>query len=84
MINLVETITGAAGKAFRRGLMSRGMSRSKYTAIFRTRMKDALLAANAEGFGQALVAAGNPIAGWVVPPDNFDWDSSSPEWITTY
>ena len=68
MINLVETITGAAGKAFRKGLMSRGLSRSKYYATFRTRMKDALLAANAEGFGQALLAAGIPIARWVVPP----------------
>ena len=84
LINLVETITAAAGKQFRLGKMSRGMSKSKLTAIFRTKLKDGVLAANAEGFGQALVAAGNPIAGWVVAPDDFDWDSSGASWIVNY
>ncbi len=45
-------------------------------AAFRSRFKDELLAANARGFGEALVAAGIPIAGWVHAPD----DACLPDW----
>ncbi len=40
-------------------------------------MKDALMAANAEGFGKALMAAGTPMGRWVCAPDDADvgpWD----------
>jgi hypothetical protein len=77
MIDLIETLTSTAGQAYQGGILARGLSRSKTTAIFRTKLKDALLAANARGFGQALVAAGNPMAGWMLPPDELDmpdWD----------
>jgi hypothetical protein len=80
LIELVETLTTYAGKQFRPNLpSSMGMTRAKYTAIYRTRFKDALLCANARGFGRALLAAGNPMAGWVLAPgdeheDLPDWD----------
>jgi hypothetical protein len=80
MIGLIETLTSAAARQFRAGPLSRGLSRAKYTAIYRTKLKDALLCANASGFGQALVAAGNPMAGWVRQPDEWDlpcWDVNS-------
>ena len=41
------------------------MSRARVTAVFRTKVEDTLMATNAEEFGQTLVAAGNPISGWV-------------------
>ena len=37
------------------------------------------MCANAQGFGQALMAAGNPIAGWVMSHDEMElseWDYS--------
>ena len=52
-------------------------SKAKTTAAFRTRLKDALMAVNAEGFGRALIAAGTPMGGWVHAPDDADlgsWD----------
>jgi hypothetical protein len=70
LIGLIEMLTMVAGKGFKKGWQSRGLSRSRFTAIFRTKVKDALMAANAEGFGQALVAAGNPISGWVTMPED--------------
>ena len=63
MIELVETLTGVAGSRFKRSPLTMGLSKTKITAIFRTKFKDALMAANAQGFGRALMAAGNPIAG---------------------
>jgi hypothetical protein len=83
-IGLIETVTGQAGLRFKKGPMSRGLSKARFTAVFRTRFKDNLLAVNAEGFGQALVAAGNPISGWVVAPDDCVWDGEAPSWISSY
>ena len=40
-----------------------GMSRKRHTGAFRTRLKDAVMADNAAGFGRALAAAGNPMGG---------------------
>ena len=79
MIDTVEALTNAANKQFKAGPLTMGMSRSKYTAIFRTQFKDELLAANARGFVRALAAAGNPMSGWVLSPDEVgedlpDWD----------
>jgi hypothetical protein len=80
LIELVETLTGQAAKDFRPNApKSMGLTRPKFTAIYRTRFKDALLCANARGFGRALLAAGNPMAGWALAPgdeheDLPDWD----------
>jgi hypothetical protein len=77
MIGLMETLTGVAGTNFRRGPETMGLTRTKVTAIYRTRLKDAVLCVNAAGFGQALMAAGNPIPGWAMAPDEMDlpaWD----------
>ena len=41
----------------------RGLSKAKVAPAFRSRFKDALLAANAREFDEALVAADSPIAG---------------------
>ena len=78
MIGLIETLTSAAGQAYRNGILARGLSRKKFTAIFRTKLKDAILAANAAGFGQALMAAGNPMAGWMMAPESIE--SDLPDW----
>jgi hypothetical protein len=76
-ISLIETLTNVAAKQFRKGPLTRGISRARHTAIYRTKLKDALLCANATGFGQALIAAGNPIRGWILSPVE-DWEL--PEW----
>ena len=79
-ITLVEELTACAGRQFRpNSPFSCGNSKARMTAAYRTRLKDALLAANAEGFGRALMAAGTPMGGWVGAPDDADigsWDVS--------
>ncbi len=66
-ISLVERLTSVAGKQFCvRNPHTRGITKARVTAAFRSRFKDALLAANARGFGEALIATGNPIAGWAL------------------
>ena len=81
IISLVEQSTAVADKQFSsRSPLSRGLPKAKVTAAFRSRFKDALLAANARGFGEALVAAGNPIAGWDHAPD----DACLPDWEGPY
>ena len=70
-------LTGVAGSRFKRSPLTMGLSKTKFTTIFRTKFKDALMAANAQGFGRALMAAGSPIAGWVQPHDEDElqsWD----------
>ena len=64
-IELIEKITIAAASAYRPGPLNSGAPRNKHTAMFRTRLKDALMACNARGFGRALRSAGNPLPGWV-------------------
>ena len=77
-ITLVEELTACAGRQYRaHSPLSCGRSKAKTTAAFRTRLKDALMAANAEGFGRALMVAGTPMRGWVHAPDDADlgsWD----------
>ena len=77
-ITLVEELTACAGRQYRpHSPLSCGNSKAKTTAAFRTRLKDALMAANAEGFGRALMAAGTPMGGWVQAPDDAElssWD----------
>ena len=80
-ISLVERLTGVAGKQFcASSPHARGLTKTRVTAAFRSRFKDALLAANARGFGEALIATGNPIAGWVPAPD----DAGLPGWDVGY
>ena len=77
-ITLIEELTACAGRQYRPNTaLTCGRSRAQTTAAFRTRLKDALMAANAEGFGKALMAAGTPMGGWVCAPDDADlgsWD----------
>ena len=81
IISLVEHLTAVAGSQYNpRDPLNRGRSKSQVTAAFRSRFKDALLAANARGFGEALIATGNPIAGWVCAPD----DACLPDWNVGY
>ena len=75
-------LTGVASKQFTPGPLTMGVSRAKYTAQYRTRLKDELLTANALGFGRALVATGSPMTGWVMSPDEVDTDA--PEWVCPY
>jgi hypothetical protein len=76
MIGLVEKLTAEAGRGYKKGPTAMGRTKAKHTAIFRTRVKDAILCANVAGFGQALMAAGNPITGWVMSPG----EAELPEW----
>jgi hypothetical protein len=77
-ITLIEELTACAGRQYRPNTaLTCGRSRAQTTAAFRTRLKDALMVANAEGFGKALMAAGTPMGGWVCAPDDADlgsWD----------
>jgi hypothetical protein len=84
MIGMIEALTKTFASQHRKGPHTRGLSKSKHTAIFRTKLKDGLLAANAEGFGQALIAAGNPITGWVIAPDDFVWDGTDSWDVNNY
>jgi hypothetical protein len=78
-IVLIETLTAEAGRQFRpTAPAAMGMTKAKFTAMYRTRFKDALLCANASGFGRALLAAGNPMAGWALAPG--DEDDDLPDW----
>ena len=78
LISLIEELTACAGRQYRpNSPFSCGRTKARATAAYRTRLKDGLLAVNAEGFGRALMATGNPIGGWVSAPDDADlcsWD----------
>ncbi len=80
LIWLIEKLTAQVGKNFKRGPETRGLTKKRWTAAFRTKLKDAIMAANMRGWGQALMDAGNPIAGWVVTPD----DAELPGWDVIY
>jgi hypothetical protein len=63
-ISLVERLTSVAGKQFcARSPHTRGLTKARVTAASRSRLKDALLAADTRGFGGALTTTCNPIAG---------------------
>ena len=76
-IQLIETITAAAGTAHTPGPLNAGANRAHTTRKFRTRLKDAIMAATARGFGRALRSAGNPMPGWVIAPSD---DLHLPSW----
>ena len=79
-IQLIEMITAAAASNYHPGPLNDGAPRKTFATKFRTRLKDAIMAANARGFGRALRSAGNPMPGWVCA--QFD-DLLLPSWDDT-
>ena len=80
MITLVEHLTTTAAADYTPGYLSMGQPRKRFTSAFRSRLKDAIMATNARGFGRALMAAGNPMTGHVVEPEDIDL----PSWEAPY
>ena len=76
-ILLVERITSQAAAAYVRSSLTMGLTKKRYTAVFRTRLKDAIMATNARGFGRALLGAGNPMPGLLCNPAD---DLLLPDW----
>jgi hypothetical protein len=70
-IKTIERITGAYRANISRKYFEDGISIKRRTADFRMRFKDALMVANANGFGTTLSAAGMPRAG-MKPVSAFD------------
>ena len=62
-VETVEVITNAYKASLSYKYFEDGISAKKRTAEFRGRFKDALMVANANGFGTTLVAAGMPMVG---------------------
>jgi hypothetical protein len=77
-IQTIETITMAYRDSLGRRYFEDGVSKEKRTSEFRMRFKDALMCANAAGFGAVLAAAGLPRAGRAVV-SAFD-HGGLPEW----
>ena len=59
-----------------------GISLKRRTAEFRMRFKDALMCANAAGFGRTISQAGKPRAGRAVTSP--DANSGFPDWEILY
>ena len=59
-----------------------GVSLKRRTAAFRTRFKDALMVANANGFGSTLAHAGTPRAGKILSPA--EAYGGLPDWEVVY
>ena len=62
-LDTIEVITKAYRANVSKMYFEDGISLKRRTAEFRMRFKDALMAANATGFGTTLAAAGHPRAG---------------------
>jgi hypothetical protein len=62
-VETVEVITKAYKSSLSRVACEDGISIIKKTSAFRARFKDALMVANANGFGTTLAVAGAPMAG---------------------
>ena len=77
MIKLIERITQQATTSLSKGPASLGLSKKRFSAAFRTRLKDAVMCANARGFARALMNAGNPMPGLLCDPAD---DLLLPEW----
>jgi hypothetical protein len=77
-IQTIETITMAYRDSLGHRYFEDGVSKEKRTSEFRMRFKDALMCANAAGFGAVLAAAGLPRAGRAVV-SAFD-HGGLPEW----
>ena len=62
-ITTVEFITNQYKDSLKNKYFEDGISNKRRAALFRMRFKDALMCANANGFGATLAAAGKPRAG---------------------
>jgi hypothetical protein len=60
-VETVEVITKAYKASLSFKYFEDGISRTKRASEFRARFKDALMVANANGFGATLAAAGSPM-----------------------
>jgi hypothetical protein len=81
-MRVVELITRQYSTMLSRLYFEDGLSLKHRTAAFRTRFKDALMCANASGFGATLAHAGTPRAGKrLSPADAF---GGLPEWEVIY
>ena len=80
MIELIEILTNESVIDYKPGYMNMGRTRKRQTGAFRARLKDAIMASNARGFGRALRAAGNPMTGHCL---SFD-DVGIPSWEGQY
>ena len=81
-LRAVELITRAYGTLASSRHYEDGISLKRRTAEFRTRFKDALMAANAAGFGSTLAHAGTPRAGRSLSPA--DAFGGLPDWEIIY
>ena len=77
-IKTVEIIT----MAFRKMLFEDGIPLKKRTAAFRMQFKDALMCANASGFGRTLSVTGRPRAGCRISSP--DANGGFPDWEVLY
>ena len=77
-ILLIERITLQVAKSYNKGIFTLGLSKKRVTSAFRTRLKDAVMCANARGFGRALLSAGSPMPGLLLNPA--DDDLLLPNW----
>ena len=84
MIKLIEVLTHEASLQYSPGPLTMGISRKRHTGAFRTRLKDAVMAANAAGFGRALAADDNPMGGGCrICLSDLD-DLEAPSWDVAY
>ena len=81
-LRAVEVITLAYKATAAQRVFEDGISLKRRTAMFRTRFKDALMCANAAGFGHTLSVAGQPRAGRVMP--SLDANCGFPDWEVLY
>ena len=77
LIRLVELLTRQAARNFKYGHDTQGLSRQRYTAMFRTRLKDALTTTIASGYAGHIEAVGTPIEGWVLSAQDASLDEES-------
>jgi hypothetical protein len=81
-MRVIELITRQFSTKVSTQYFEDGLSLKRRTAAFRTRFKDALMVANANGFGSTLAHAGTPRAGkFLSPADAF---GGLPDWEVVY
>jgi hypothetical protein len=81
-LRVVELITREFATTTSTHLFEDGVPLKRRTAAFRTRFKDALMTANANGFGVTLATAGKPRAGMALSPA--DAYGGLPAWEVLY
>ena len=81
-IRVVELITRAYNTLVSKQHFEDGVPLKRRTAQFHTRFKDALMCANASGFGRTISLAGQPRAGH--PVSCPDASAGFPDWEAVY